>query len=49
MQNFGDLVSDVLSSVSEFLLTEPICWFVGLIVLFYIAALVRYIMTGERR
>lgn len=46
--DFGTFFSSVLSSVSSFLMSEPINYFVGLIVLFYIAALVNYIMTGRR-
>lgn len=49
MYNFNSFVSTLLHEVSNFLLSEPICWFVGITVLFFIAALVRYIMFGERR
>lgn len=49
MPNFTAFFSAILSSVAEFLMTEPITYFVGIVVLFYIVALVRYIMTGERR
>lgn len=49
MPSFATFFSSILSSVADFLMTEPINYFVGIVVLFYIAALVRYIMTGERR
>lgn len=49
MPNFTSFFSAILTSVSDFLMTEPICYFVGIVVLFYIAGLVRYIMLGERR
>lgn len=49
MPNFTTFFSAILTSISSFLMTEPISYFVGIVVLFYIAALVRYIMVGERR
>ena len=49
MPNFSTFFSAILSSVAEFLMSEPINYFVGIVVLFYIAGLVRYIMLGERR
>lgn len=48
MPNFSTFFSSLLSAVSDFLMSEPINYFVGIIVLFYIAALVRYIMLGKR-
>lgn len=49
MPNFASFFSSILSSVADFLMTEPINYFVGLTVLLFVAALVRYIMFGERR
>jgi len=46
---FSSFFSSILSEVADFLLTEPISYFTGIMVLFFIAALVRYIMFGERR
>lgn len=49
MPSFTSFFSSVLSEVADFLMTEPINYFVGLTVLLFVAALVRYIMFGERR
>lgn len=49
MPNFTQFFSAILSAVSDFLMTEPISYFVGLTVLLFVAGLVRYIMFGERR
>lgn len=48
MAEFMSFLTDLLHEVCNFLMSEPICWFVGISVLFFIAALVRYIMFGER-
>lgn len=49
MISFTNFFSNILSAITSFLLSEPINYFVGLTVLLFIAALVRYIMFGERR
>ena len=49
MINFTTFFSSILSAVADFLLSEPISYFTGLTVLLFVAALVRYIMFGERR
>lgn len=49
MQDFSSFISTTLDSVCDFLTSEPICWFVALIILFNVIALTRYIMFGERR
>lgn len=49
MPDFTQFFSAILSAVADFLMTEPISYFVGLTVLLFVAGLVRYIMFGERR
>lgn len=49
MQSFTAFFSAILGAIADFLMTEPISYFVGLTVLLFIAGLVRYIMFGERR
>lgn len=49
MNDFTSFCAQLLHVVSQTLLTEPISYFVGICVLFYIAALVRYMIYGERR
>lgn len=48
MPNFSTFFRDILSAVSDFLMSEPINYFVGICVLFFIAGLVKYIMWGRR-
>lgn len=45
--NISNIISETLSAVADFLMTEPINYFVGICVLFFIAALARYIMWGK--
>lgn len=47
MSNFTGFIDSLLHSLSDFLMTEPICWFVGIAVLFFIAGLVRYMIYGK--
>lgn len=49
MPNFLTFFTAILESVSDFLMSEPISYFVGICVLFFVAALVRYMIFGERR
>lgn len=49
MPNFLTFFTQLLNAVSDFLMTEPISYFVGICVLFFVAALVRYMIFGERR
>lgn len=46
--NVSSVISETLSAVADFLMTEPISYFVGICLLFFVAALVRYIMWGRR-
>lgn len=48
MPSFSLFFRDILSAVSDFLMSEPINYFVGICVLFFIAALAKYIMWGRR-
>lgn len=45
MQDFLDLWSGWLLSISEFLMTEPIIYFVGCILLLFVAGIVKNMMT----
>lgn len=48
MPSFSAFFADILSSVSEFLLAPPISYFVGIMVLVFIARLVDYLIHGRR-
>lgn len=48
MISFSTFFRDILSAVSDFLMSEPINYFVGIVVLFFIASLVKYIMWGRK-
>lgn len=48
MPDFLNFFSGLLNAVCDFLMSEPINYFVGIMVLLFIAALVRYIMFGRR-
>lgn len=45
MQDFLTFCSSVLSDVPDFLMSEPVVWFVGLFLVFGVAKLFRYITT----
>lgn len=45
MQDFLTFSTDLFQIVCEFLLTEPIVWFVGVLLLASVAQLVRNICT----
>ena len=49
MNNFNAFINTLFHNVCDVLMTEPLCYFVGIIVLFFIAGLVRYMIYGERR
>lgn len=48
MPDFLTFFTGLLNAISDFLMSEPINYFVGIMVLLFIAALVRYIMFGRR-
>lgn len=45
MQDFLTFVSGLLSSVSGFLMSEPVCWFVGVFLVGGVGQLVHYIIN----
>lgn len=45
MQNALSFFTSCLTSVCSFLMTEPIVWFVGILLLASVAQLVKYICT----
>lgn len=49
MTNFTILIRELASIVCDFLLTEPITYFLGIIMLFNVIALFRYAIYGEGR
>lgn len=49
MNSFFSMLPDLFSSVSDFLMSEPICYFVGIMLVTAIAGLVRYIMFGRSK
>lgn len=48
MSNFVMLWSDLFQVVSDFLLSEPAVWFVGVFLLFMIVALLRKVFNLSR-
>lgn len=48
MPSFTQFFSAVLSSIADFLLTEPISWFVGLMVLVFVARLFFFVFDRGR-
>ena len=42
-------MADFLGVICQILMTPPISWFLGIAILLCIAALVRYMIFGERR
>lgn len=49
MENFTILIRELAEIVCDFLMTEPITYFLGVIMLFNVIALTRFAMFGERR
>ena len=49
MSNFTMLIRELADIVSDFLMMEPITYFLGVIMLFNVIALFRYAIYGERR
>lgn len=49
MSNFTMLIRELANIVCDFLMTEPITYFLGVIMLFNVIALFRYAIYGERR
>lgn len=43
MQGFLTFADDLLNSVSDFLMSDPIIWFVGILLLLSVAKLFKYI------
>lgn len=48
MQNFVSLWSDIFSIVSDFLMSEPIIYFVGIIILICIAGFINKIIFPSK-
>lgn len=44
MQDFLTFFSVLMTDISDFLLSEPIVWFVGIMLLFVIVRLFKYII-----
>ena len=44
MQNFVSLWSDIFEILSDFLLSAPIIWFIGIVILILIAGFIRKII-----
>lgn len=48
MSNFVNLWTDILNIIADFLLSEPIIWFVGIIVLLLIVAILQRVFNISR-
>lgn len=49
MNDFFDMLPELLGNLSDFLCAEPICYFVGIMLVAMVAGLVKYIMFGRAK
>ena len=49
MNDFFDMLPDLFRSLSDFLCSEPVCYFVGIMLVAMVAGLVKYIMFGRAK